>query len=101
MKTITKKIIILLTTISMLLSLSGCALFTPKDPFKGISVNNEERSWKNDDEKYAELLKSYGDTRCHGTFALATDDDIVYLYCEDALEKDGTTPVSPYTKFDI
>lgn len=101
MKTITTKIIILLTTISMLLSLSGCVLFTPKDPFKGISVNNEERSWKNDDEKYAELLKSYGDTRCHGTFALATDDDIVYLYCEDALEKDGTTPVSPYTKFDI
>ena len=33
--------------------------------------------------------------------AVATDDDIVYLYCEDATEKDGKTPVSQDTVFDI
>lgn len=69
-------------TISMLLSLSSCTLFTPEDPFKGISINNDERSWKNTNKKYAELLKSYGDTRCHGALATLTDNDIVYLYVQ-------------------
>lgn len=103
MKIITKKITTLLANVSILLLLSGCAIFTPKDPFKGIRLNDEreERSWKNTKKKYTELLKTYGETQCNGAVAVATDTEIVYFYCENAVEKDGTTLVSQYTKFDL
>lgn len=101
MKRITTKIILLLTAVSMLLPLAACAAPAPADPFEGISVSGEEQSWKNADGKYASLLETYGGSHCYGAFAVATDEDIVYLYCEDTVEKDGTTPVSQYTKFDL
>ena len=101
MKRITTKIILLLTAVSMLLPLAACAAPAPADPFEGISVSGEEQSWKNADGKYASLLETYGGSHCYGAFAVATDEDIGYLYCEDTVEKDGTTPVSQYTKFDL
>lgn len=101
MKRITPRMTALLLTVSMLLSLTACSFGEPMDPFKGISISDAEHSWKTTTKKYASLLDSYGGTQCDGAYVVATDDDIVYLYCEDAVEKDGTTPVSQYTKFDL
>ncbi len=94
------KIIALLTAVTLLLSVTACGIAS-KDPLSGITLTETERSWSNPEEKYAELLETYGGQKCTGTMVVATDKDIVYLYCEDAVEKDGTTLVSQNTVFDI
>ena len=73
MKRAFTSVIALLTAVSMMLSLASCALFAPEDPFADVAIPASERSWSNADEKYAELLKSYGNTRCNGAYAVATD----------------------------
>ena len=56
-----------------------------------IKLTETERTWKCPEDKYAELLGSYEGAECPGAMVVATDEDIVYLYCENALEKDGKT----------
>ena len=66
-----------------------------------IKLSDTERSWVCPDEKYKALLKSYDCNTVTGAIVVATDKDIVYLYAEDALEKDGKTKVSQDTVFDL
>ena len=66
-----------------------------------ITLSDTERSWACPDEKYKALIKTYDSYTVTGVIAVATDKDIVYLYAEDALEKDGKTKVSQDTVFDI
>ncbi|MBP5378781.1 MAG: beta-lactamase family protein, partial [Ruminococcus sp.] len=95
------KTISLLMSAAMLLSPVSCSNERSDDIFSGVNLSESEQSWSNKDEKYSELLETYGTKKCKGAMAVATDDDIVYLYCEDATEKDGKTPVSQDTVFDI
>ena len=97
-----KKTTAVVLTVTMLLPIASCN----KEPeseysLSKIRLNGSERSWKCPEEKYAGLLENYGDETCTGTLVVATDEDIVYLYAEDAIEKDGTTPVSQDTIYDI
>ena len=66
-----------------------------------IKLTESERSWKNPDTKYAELVKQYEDETCHGTLVVATDEDTIYLYAEKEMEKDGKTLESQDTVFDM
>ena len=85
---------------SMILSFGACTQGS-KNQLENIKLTETERSWSNSDAKYGKLLEQYGKNKCAGTFVVATDKDIVYLYCENELEKDGKTVVSQNTVFDI
>ena len=99
-KKLSKPITLLMTAV-MLLPTVSCSNKKSADIFSDIKLSESENSWSNTNEKYTELLETYGSKKCSGAMAVATDDDIVYLYCEDATEKDGKTPVSQDTVFDI
>ncbi len=91
-----KKALALLLAFSMLLAIASCRQGS------NYSLTNENgTSWSVPDEKYKTVLELYGGGKCNGTMVVATDEDIVYLYCEDGVEKDGKTPVSQNTVFDI
>ena len=66
-----------------------------------IKLTKDTRSWSCPDDRYKAVLEAYGGNKCSGTMLVATDDDIIYLYAEDAVEKDGKTLVSQDTVFDI
>ncbi|MBR5682588.1 MAG: beta-lactamase family protein [Ruminococcus sp.] len=95
------KIISYLMAAAMLLPTVSCSNRESADVFSDIKVSGSEQSWANKEEKYSKLIETYGTKKCKGAMAVATDDDIVYLYCEDSAEKDGKTPVSQDTVFDI
>ena len=97
------KAISLLMTAAMIFSTAACSSATnvPDDPFSSVTLTGTEKTWTNSEDKYSELISTYGTDRFNGVTAVATDDDILYLYCEDDAEKDGTTPVSQNTVFDI
>lgn len=97
------KAISFLLAVTMIIPVSACSndVHVPKDPFSSVTLTENERSWSNQEENYTELLDTYGGQKCNGVMAVATDKDIVYLYCEDNTEKDGKTPVSQDTVFDI
>ena len=99
-KTTIRKAAAALLTASMLMSFVACSQGS-KYSLDKIRLSDTERSWSCPDEKYKELLESYDGYVCSGAVAVATDKDIVYLYAEDALEKDGKTKVSQDTVFDI
>ena len=99
-KTKLKKAAAVLVLSSMIMSFVSCARSSKYDLSK-IKLNESETSWSCPEEKYKELLETYGKTFCPGTFVVATDEDIVYLFCEDGFEKDGKTRVSQDTVFDI
>lgn len=99
-KKLSKPIALLMTAV-MLLPTVSCSNKESADIFSDIKLSESEHSWSNTNGKYSELLETYGTKKCSGVMAVATDDDIVYLYCEDAAEKDGKTPVSQDTVFDI
>lgn len=69
--------------------------------FDDIKLTQDIRSWTNGDERFSELAKRYGDLVCAGTMAVATDDDIIYLFSENVTEKDGKTLESQDTVFDM
>ena len=120
-----KKHLAMMLTVAMLLSMSSCAAkpaeettddaasvttdaTTVTEPEKEseyslskIRLTNDERSWVNPESKYADLVASYSKERCNGAYLVATDEDVLYLYCEDAAEKDGTTITSQDTVFDM
>ena len=93
-----KKVAAMILIMIMTLSFTACG---SKYTLSKISLTGSERSWTCPDEKYTELVASYEGRKCNGTMVVATDEDVIYLYCEDALEKDGKTPVSQDTIFDI
>ncbi len=97
------KAISFILSITMMLTVIACSSNqnTLNDPFSSVTLTENERSWSNQEEKYADLLATYSGQNCNGAMTVATDQDIVYLYCEDDKEKDGTTPVSQNTVFDI
>ncbi|SHM38539.1 serine hydrolase domain-containing protein [Ruminococcus flavefaciens] len=95
------KIISLLTAATMLLPTASCGNKNSANTISGIKLSESVRSWSNKEDKYSELLEKYGTNKCNGAMVVATDDDIVYLYCGNATEKDGKTPVSQDTVFDI
>ena len=90
-----KKVLALLLAFSMILPIASCRYGS------NTKLNEKGTSWSTPDEKYKTVLELYGGSKCNGTMVVATDEDIVYLYCEDGVEKDGKTPVSQNTVFDI
>lgn len=97
------KAISLIPVITMMLHVTACSRIqnAPNHSLASITFTEDENSWSNREDRYAELIDTYGGQKCNGAMVIATDDDIVYLYCEDAREKDGKTPVSQDTVFDI
>ena len=85
-KKLSKPISLLMSAI-MLLPTVSCSNKESADIFSDIKLSESEHSWSNTNEKYSELLETYGSKKCSGAMVVATDDDIVYLYCEDAAEK--------------
>jgi len=85
---------------SMMLSFASCS-GESKYSLSKIKLTETERSWACPEEQYSELLKTYGKKTCDGAMAVATDKDIVYLYSENAKEKDGKSMVSQDTVFDL
>ena len=90
-----KKVLALLLAFSMILPIASCGNGS------NTKLNEKGTSWSSPDEKYKTVLKSFGGNTCAGTMVVATDEDIVYMYCEGGVEKDGKTPVSENTVFDI
>ena len=84
-----KKVIAAFMTLSMLILPASCG------------KESKYYSWSSPDEKYKSVLRTYGGGKCDGTMVVATDEDIVYVYCEDGVEKDGVTRISQDTVFDI
>jgi len=95
-----KKVIVALMAFAMLMPLASCNKGS-KNSLANIKPNENGTSWSTSEEKYKTVLESYGGNKCVGTMVVATDEDIVYMYCEDGVEKDGKTPVSQNTVFDI
>ena len=95
-----KKLISAFLALAMLVPLASCAKGS-KYSLDNIKLNEGENSWSVPDERYKSLLESYGGGKCTGTMVVATDEDVIYLYCEDGVEKDGVTRISQDTVFDI
>lgn len=95
-----KKLIAAFMALAMLVPLASCS-HGSKYSLDNIKLNEGENSWSVPDERYKSLLESYGGGKCPGTMVVATDEDVIYLYCEDGVEKDGVTRISQDTVFDI
>lgn len=95
-----KKVIAAFLALAMLVPLASCSQGS-KYSLDNIKLNEGENSWSVPDERYKSLLESYGGGKCPGTMVVATDEDVIYLYCEDGVEKDGVTRISQDTVFDI
>ena len=105
LKHISKSTLPLLLSISLLFGTS-CRKKTAEnaDPFEKITLG-ENRTWTNEDPKYEDLIKtlrvgSIDKSSYKGSYLIANDDAVLFLYCEDALEIDGKTSVNPYTTYD-
>ena len=104
-----KKVVSSILVATMALSFGACNLNSKypigtgnsKYQLENIKLTESERSWSNPEEKYAELVKLYGDSVCPGTMVVATDEDTIYLYAEKEMEKDGKTLESQDTIFDM
>ena len=92
-----KKAVASLLVSAMLVSFGACS----NNPKYQLENTESGRTWSNPDEKYAKLVKLYGDSVCPGVIAVATDEDMIYLYAENELEKDGKTYESEDTIFDM
>ena len=95
-----KKAIAAIMAFTMCISLASCSA-NSKYSLSNIKLTETERSWKNPEEKNSELVKLYDGMTCSGTMAVATDKDIIYLYAEKDVEKDGKTLESQDTVFDL
>lgn len=95
-----KKVIAAFLALAMLVPLASCSQGS-KYSLDNIKLNEGENSWSVPDERYKSLLESYGGGKCPGTMVVATDEDVIYLYCENGVEKDGVTRISQDTVFDI
>ncbi len=95
-----RKAVASLLVSAMLMSVGACSN-NSKYSLENIQLTESDRSWSNPEEKYAELVDLYGDSVCPGTLVVATDKDVIYLYAENELEKDGKTLESQNTVFDM
>lgn len=96
-----KKAIAGMMAFIMLVTLASCKKEESKYTLSNIQLTETERSWSNPEGEYAELVKLYGDSSCTGTLVVATDKEVIYLYAENATEKDGVTYESQDTVFDL
>ena len=97
---IMKKITALILSMAFVITCVSCKTDTGNS-LVSISLTKDMRSWSNPGSQYKELLDEYGSYTCNGAVVVATDKDVVYLYGEDAVEKDGKTLVSQDTIFDL
>ena len=95
-----KKAVASLLISAMLISFGSCSS-NSQYSLENIKLTESEISWSNPEEKYAELVDLYGDSVCPGTLVVATDEDTIYLYAENEMEKDGKTLESQDTVFDM
>ena len=96
------RLIAAMLILSVFISLAGCAKEDEsKYSLNKIRLTADERSWVNPEEKYEDLVALYSKKKCKGNIVVATDEDVVYLFAENATEKDGETLVSQDTLFDI
>ena len=95
-----KKTIVLILFLTLLVSCVSNKADT-RNTLASINLSRFMRSWINPDPLYNELLDEYDSYTCNGVVVVATDEDTVYLYGENAVEKDGQTFVSQNTIFDI
>ena len=95
-----KKAIAALMAFTICISLAACS-HSSTYSLSDIKLTESVRSWSNPEEEYSELVKLYGDLTCTGTMVVATDKDIIYLYAENEVEKDGVTLESQDTVFDL
>lgn len=86
---------------AMTLAFAACGKDQGKYSLSNINLTETQRTWSNPDEKYGSVLDKFADDSCTGTYAVATDKDVVYLYAEKEFEKDGMTLESQDTVFDI
>ena len=101
MRTLRKITALLLAAVTTFSVLTMVSCSSSRYSLSEITLDASETSWSNPGEEYAGLLGQYGGTACPGTMVVATDNDIVYMYCEDAVEKDGNTRVSQNTVYDV
>ena len=99
-RTCLKKIFVSFMASAVLLSFAACSGGS-KYQLSNIKLTESGRSWSNPEEKYAKLVNLYGGSVCPGTMVVATDEDTIYLYAENELEKDGKTLESQDTIFDM
>ena len=90
---------------SAFLFATACNKAPAKYKIEDITLD-DNRTWINEDPYYEDLVKtlnlqSYNTSSCRGCYLVATDEDVLFLYCEDSYEIDGTTSVSQYTTYDI
>ena len=105
MKGIIRKSAALMLSSVFLFSAVSCHKAPGKYKIEDITLGDNGK-WINDDPYYEELIKTlnlegYNTSSCRGCYLVATDEDVLFLYCEDAYEIDGTTSVSQYTTYDI
>jgi CubicO group peptidase (beta-lactamase class C family) len=104
MKKAEKRILAVLLASSVLL---GTACRKKARHYTADNVTlGEDRTFRNNDPRCEELCKTlkidqYHTTNCRGCYLVANDEDILYLYCEDAKEIDGVTSVNAYTTYDV
>lgn len=99
-RTCLKKFFVSFMASAVLLSFAACSGGS-KYQLSNIKLTESGRSWSNPEEKYAKLVNLYGGSVCPGTMVVATDEDTIYLYAENELEKDGKTLESQDTIFDM
>ena len=95
-----KKAIAAFMAFTMCISLVSCSQ-SSKYSLSNVKLTETDRSWKNPEEKNSELVKLYDGMTCFGTMVVATDKDVIYLYAEKDVEKDGKTLESQDTVFDL
>lgn len=93
-------VLVALVAVSQVICLTGCKSAS-KYTLENIRLADDERKWICPDEEYLDVIMLYRRDAFKGTTVVATDDEVLYLYCEDALEKDGVTHVSQNTVFDL
>ncbi|MCR5528166.1 MAG: beta-lactamase family protein [Saccharofermentans sp.] len=104
MSSILKKTAAVMLSTAMLMA-TACNKAPGKYEIEDITLG-DNRTWINEDPYYEDLVKtlnlqSYNTSSCRGCYLVATDEDVLFLYCEDSYEIDGTTSVSQYTTYDI
>ena len=84
------KVIAVGLILSLLMSMAGCAKTDDSQySLKKIRLTADEQSWSNPEEEYSDILALYSKKKCKGTLVVATDEDVLFLYAEVAVEKDG------------
>jgi CubicO group peptidase (beta-lactamase class C family) len=96
-----RKIIASLIAASVILSMPACSQGNSKYALENIELTEDVRTWVCPEEQYADTISLYRKEHFKGTTVVATDEEVLFLHCENAVEKDGVTLVSQNTIFDL